>query len=67
MARQVQITTVNPQKRERKRGWKKQQRQEKATQYQLESRNILTPEQGSKAANLSCGHGRGPVWKMDSR
>jgi Spy/CpxP family protein refolding chaperone len=44
-----------------------QQLQEKATQYQLESRNILTPEQRAKAVNFGPGHGRGPGWKMGGR
>ena len=44
-----------------------QQLQEKATQYQLETLNVLTPEQKAKLENLGPGHGRGPGWKMGGR
>jgi len=43
------------------------QLQEKATQHQLETRNVLTPEQRAKAANLGPPNGRGPGWKMGGR
>ncbi len=41
-----------------------QQTQERATQYQFETRNIFTPEQRAKAVNFAPGHSRGPGWKM---
>lgn len=44
-----------------------QQIQERATQCQLESRNVLTPEQRAKAVNFAPGHGRGPGWKMGGK
>lgn len=44
-----------------------QQIQERATHYQLESRNILTPEQRAKAVGFGPGHGRGPGWKVGGR
>jgi len=44
-----------------------QQLQQKATQYQLETRNVLTPEQRAKAANFGPANGHGPGWKMGGR
>ena len=44
-----------------------QQIQEKATQYQFEIRNILTPEQRAKVRNFGPGYGYGPGWKMQGR
>lgn len=44
-----------------------QQIQEKATQYQFEIRNILTPEQRPKVRNFGPGYGYGPGWKMQGR
>lgn len=41
--------------------------QEKAIKYQIESRNILTPEQRAKAANFGYGRGFGPGWRMGGR
>jgi len=44
-----------------------QQLQTKATQYQLETRNVLTPEQQAKACNSGAGYGRGAGRKMGGR